>query len=621
MLLSEVLVKGFRCLGGDEPLTVPLQAGINLLVGENDSGKTALVDAIRFTLGTRGETFDRISPSDFYHGPSGQTSEFHVRCTFVGLSLQEQADFVEWTTITPAQGGAPGKIELHVNLRAKLQPSGKIYPERRTGKEADGKEVEGALREYLQATYLRPLRDATAEMSAGRRSRLAQILQALPEMQAERDADAAPTTLAAIIKTTQDHISANATIKDLTKRLDEDFLSPASLAGTSLKARIEIGAGLKFEQILERLALEFEPPAGISTKVGRGLGLDNVLFMCAELLLLQADADGQLPLLLVEEPEAHLHPQLQASVVEMLKAQTTSRRQAQIILTTHSPLIAAGAEPDAVIMCISGRAYPMSPEFTALERDDYRFLGRFLDATKANLFFAKGVLIVEGDAEALLLPALAEKCGKPLWKYGVSIVKVGHTGLFRYARIFQRKAGPPMPIPVACLTDRDIPPDEARDILPKGRGTERDYSPEEIADEVARRRKHEGSPVRIFVSPRWTLEFDLAAAGLLAEVNRAIVRARHRGSKTREALDDEANGVLDRLRAEGKGELAIAAEIYAPLVSGTSKAVAAEELAEIILGLGDTQAELRARLPVYIVEAIDYVTEAFPVAAVTSGTE
>ena len=69
---------------------------------------------------------------------------------------------------------------------------------------------------------------------------------------------------------------------------------------------------------------------------------------------------------------------------------------------------------------------------TALEDGDYAFLRRFLDVTKANLFFARGVAIVEGPAEALLLPALAQACGRSFSAAGVSVVNVGSVGLFRF---------------------------------------------------------------------------------------------------------------------------------------------------------------------------------------------
>ena len=66
-------------------------------------------------------------------------------------------------------------------------------------------------------------------------------------------------------------------------------------------------------------------------------------------------------------------------------------------------------------------------------------LERFLDSTKANLFFAKGVIFVEGDAENILMPVIAKIIGMPLEKYGVSIVNVGSLAFLRYANIFKRK--------------------------------------------------------------------------------------------------------------------------------------------------------------------------------------
>jgi putative ATP-dependent endonuclease of OLD family len=84
---------------------------------------------------------------------------------------------------------------------------------------------------------------------------------------------------------------------------------------------------------------------------------------------------------------------------------------------------------------------------TRLEADDYEFLRRFLDATKANLFFARALIVVEGDGEHLLLPAIAEKLGRPLSRYGVSLVNVGHRGLFRYSRYCNARPGTRSPCP------------------------------------------------------------------------------------------------------------------------------------------------------------------------------
>lgn len=81
----------------------------------------------------------------------------------------------------------------------------------------------------------------------------------------------------------------------------------------------------------------------------------------------------------------------------------------------------------------------MSQSDTLLDAEDYEFLERFLDATKSNLFFAKGLIFVEGDAENLLLPAFAELIGYPLHEYGISIVNIGNTAFERYVKLFFKK--------------------------------------------------------------------------------------------------------------------------------------------------------------------------------------
>lgn len=81
-------------------------------------------------------------------------------------------------------------------------------------------------------------------------------------------------------------------------------------------------------------------------------------------------------------------------------------------------------------------AYPLREEYTQLEDEDYAFLERFLDSTKSNLFFAKGIIFVEGDSEMLLLPALANLIGYPLHKSGVSLVNVSGTSFERYIKLF-----------------------------------------------------------------------------------------------------------------------------------------------------------------------------------------
>ncbi|NYT78804.1 AAA family ATPase [Alcaligenaceae bacterium] len=370
----------------------------------------------------------------------------------------------------------------------------------------------------------------------------------------------------------------------------------------------------------------------------RGLGSNNLLFMACELLLLAAESDG-FPLLLIEEPEAHLHPQRQLRLMAFLQAQAAKERadgqHIQIIVTTHSPSIASDLCLDNLVLIERGRGFPLRKGATKLDNSDYSFLERFLDATKSNLFFARGVMIVEGDAENILMPVFARLLNRNFAEYGVSVVNVGGVGLGRYARIFMRTN--PMEdgivsVPVACVTDLDVMPDCAPEIVKKVKpGEEIPKRPpsrrqwrvkgEFSSTELAKRRqsridKASGQNVRTFVADEWTLEYDLAFSGLAKEVWEAAVLALaderiHNGTMTRDnAVKERAAefAALSELGAEVLGS-----HVYAKFeADGASKAIGAQYLADLLekaFEKGTLNADgLCSKLPDYVLDAIGYVT-------------
>jgi putative ATP-dependent endonuclease of OLD family len=222
--------------------------------------------------------------------------------------------------------------------------------------------------------------------------------------------------------------------------LGEKFL----LGQDSRKAGISL-TGSELIDILKQLDLILE-------KNKSGLGTLNLLFIAAELLLFEEKNTG-LKLTLIEELEAHLHPQYQLRLIDFIN---TNKNYGQFILTTHSTTLASKIKLESLIVCHDTNVFPMGSDFTELKPTDYSFLERFLDATKANLFFARGVIIVEGDAENLLIPTIAEIIERSLHRYGVSIVNVGSTAYKRYANIFVRKRESKFDVNVAVISDLDV---------------------------------------------------------------------------------------------------------------------------------------------------------------------
>ena len=373
------------------------------------------------------------------------------------------------------------------------------------------------------------------------------------------------------------------------------------------------------QNILERLELGLT--GGDRQTATRGLGIHNLLFMATELLALGKGGDAELPIVLIEEPEAHLEPQRQLRLVEYLLERakthaTSGAEQLQIILTSHSPNLASRIPLKHVTLIHGGRAFSLAPQKTMLEHSDYEFLERFLDVTKANLLFARGILIVEGDAEALLLPTLAEILGRPLGKAGVSIVNVGHKGLFRYARILQRASGDgDIPIPVSCIADRDIPPAMARLLDLTQQKTEDVFSADDLKKHNDTLSAVAGGPVKVFVSPTWTFEFDLAQSGLGELVHIAACLAKTRASKP--FIAKTIRGAREEFKgwqSESKDQIGLACKVYSPFLgkAGTkpSKAETAQWLARLLRRKWLQERVRKGKLlPEYLVAAIDHATQ------------
>ncbi|MEI6897634.1 MAG: AAA family ATPase [Psychromonas sp.] len=451
MYLGELHLNNFRKY---ENLTVKFKEGLNVLIGENDSGKTGIVDAIRYLLNTKSFESIRYSSTDFFQNSETATraDSFSIVGIFKGFDDSEAANFLEWGYFDSNK-----QFELRLVLKVNIQNNNRIIWDLKAGPENAESQMDGNARELLQVTYLKPLRDAETELTPGFHSRLAQILQSHKSFQKEKDENGAVKQhpLEKIIFEANEKINkelheVKANGGDKSNNIIEQintYINDFKHEGDKREASIKI-ADPELHKILRSLGLELED--NIS-----GLGTLNKLFMAAELLHLETDPYNSIRLCLIEELEAHLHPQAQLRVINALN-KICDNKKTQFILTTHSTTIGSSIDLQNLILCNDGGVYPMWEGETQLAKGDYKFLQRFLDSTKANLFFAKGVIMVEGDAENILLPTIAELIGYPLDKYGVSIVNVSSTAFLRYSNIFMRKGGDELKIPVAVVTDLDV---------------------------------------------------------------------------------------------------------------------------------------------------------------------
>ncbi len=529
MFLSQLRLWNFKKFGGGgnvininnqirEPdLDVVFKNGMNVLIGENDSGKTTIIDGIKLVLKTHSTEWIKVYIEDFYK----DAKQLRIECIFRELSDFEASHFAEWLGMVKKDG----QDEPYLKLILEIQHNGeRILPfEVRAGADNRGNPLSAEARDYLKTTYLRPLRDAQNELVPKRNSRLSQILEGHEIFKSKTGKHELTDVARCFNCLIQKYFNADYCSPDCDENNDEcpfvnkffnkDISSDGKAIMTDLNKYIQSFLGddkiqakfdisdPKLKNVLEILKLSFDeefPP---------GLGSQNLLFIASELLNLDRNNWTGLRLGLIEEIEAHLHPQAQLRVIEYFQKFISDQKQqdknTQLILTTHSPNLGSKIDLENLLICSDDNIFPMGHGFTELGKEDYRFLQRFLDVTKANLFFAGGVILVEGFSEEILLPVLASKIGYNLVKKGVSIVNVAGVAFLRYSKIFQRKDNKRFKIPVSVVTDLDLKPNE---------------EDKKISLIEQKRKKYESQKVKVFISPLWTLEYCLASSGTLKRI-------------------------------------------------------------------------------------------------------
>ncbi|MFA0061782.1 ATP-dependent endonuclease [Vibrio cyclitrophicus] len=546
MYLSNLKVEGFRCFEKD--FNIQLMDGLNVIVGENGAGKTAIISAIRQLFHDSESGRYSVTSDDFYTpfvaGGKAATS-FSILAKFDGLNVKDKVAFLPWV-------GASDTALL--NLQAENKEIRGRFKKVIWGGKSKSSQFDPELLDLVQCIYLPPLRDAESKLSNGRQSRLSKLLKALNRNQLkECRKDSKLHPLEESLKSFNESLASDEklSIKEANKLITEN-LTKAIGHHFGQKTSIQFVES-DFTKISESLTLMFFPDLsaedqGLFRDLSQNsLGYNNLLYIAsimAELTLDEEDEEQPIfKLLLIEEPEAHLHPQLQIRLLSHLKSVAEKNENVQVIVTTHSTVLASSVELESIIH-LSKSPEPVATPLRncGLPIASSQFINRWLDVTKSNLLFANGVILVEGIAEQMMIPTLAKIVLKEqiegrnsLEDLGVSAINLNGIYFKHFMQLYcnisnsddaeEERGGESIPVRCAGITDLDPPKVIKKQVPdPKTPGVtievSHDFIPyeENMQDGTNHAIKlvdsiNQSTNARLYVSKYKTLEYDLAMEG------------------------------------------------------------------------------------------------------------
>ncbi|MEH6596594.1 MAG: AAA family ATPase [Colwellia polaris] len=556
MYLRKLKAQGFRCFHSS--FEIEFTDGLNVIVGENGAGKTAIISSIRQLFQDSESGRYSISSDDFFSPfiTEGKAAlSFSICAEFDGLDVEDKVAFLPWV-------GASNTALL--TLQAENKEIRGRFKKIIWGGNSKSSQFDPELIDLIQCIYLPPLRDAESKLSNGRQSRLSKLLKALNRKQLKQCRE--DDTLHPLEEKLKDFNTSLATDDNLSIKKANELIT-ANLTKAigyhfGQKTSIQF-AESDFTKIAESLTLLFFPDLSAdSQELFRGLsqnslGYNNLLYIASILAELTLDdEDDEQPLfklLLIEEPEAHLHPQLQIRLLNHLKSVAEENKNVQVIVTTHSTVLASSVELESIIHLSKSQAPVATPLRTCgLHSTSSQFINRWLDVTKSNLLFASGVILVEGIAEQMIIPTLAkivlkdQKDGyKSLEDLGISTINLNGIYFKHFMQLYcnikttddpkEKDVGQNIPVRCAGLTDLDPPKKIKKEIPdPENAGETKEVSDDfipyegnmkngtnhalKLVDSISK-----STDARLFVSKYKTLEYDLAMEGNNAALMSGII--------------------------------------------------------------------------------------------------
>lgn len=503
MYIKEIKILNFRNF---KKVLIPFHEGVNVIIGHNNTGKSNLLRAIGLVLGHSDGR--RLSTSDLFYETDVAALQLQSPCIQITLVLRRSED----EALDSAEMGlfssmmTDPALSEEAELRYKFQLADaqeenykadvasattakeiwkiidrdyiRLYRSSRLGgSQAAGISTNDVLGQ-IDFQFLDAIRDVSHDLYAGYNPLLRDVLNFFIDYSVKNDGTKSGDEIKKQLKTFRDDFFQQSrplmqTLQDRLRDGKNVFLKYALDTGAIFNGAVpDFDGEVTENEMFAVLRMIIKYSVGIEVPATyNGLGYNNLIYMSLLLAKMQADSSITymkrnakiLSFLAVEECEAHLHPAMQYKFLQFLQDNKANGHVRQIFITSHSTQIVSAVKLDDLI-CLTSSVlgqinvgYPRAiyKEESSNDMVSKQYVQRFLDATKADMFFANRLIFVEGIAEELLLPVFARYLNKNLTDEHVLVVNMGGRYFNYFLKLFDTKNPYTINKKIVCLTDID----------------------------------------------------------------------------------------------------------------------------------------------------------------------